>query len=116
MKIKSKIIAFQFFFIGVVILMAAVVYFAIRRADNYIERITHAYRQLETITSLSLHANRYSEQIAEMLLFGKEGRASSRRPTRPGGELRQARGGHDTRDRVPRQDDPGQELATSAAS
>jgi two-component system OmpR family sensor kinase len=74
MKIKSKIIAFQIFLVGVVILMGAVVYFAIGRADNYIERITHAYRQLETITALSLHANRYSEQIAEMLLFGEEGR------------------------------------------
>ena len=55
--------------------MAAVVFFAIERADHYIERVSHAHRQLETITSLSLHANRYSEQIAEMLLFGERGRA-----------------------------------------
>ena len=51
------------------------VYFAIGRADRYIERVSHAHRQLETITALSLHANRYSEQIAEMLLFGEQGRA-----------------------------------------
>jgi signal transduction histidine kinase len=74
-KIKSKIIAFQVFFIAVVLLMAAVVYFAIIRADYYIDRVSHAHRQLETITALSLHANRYSEQIAEMLLFGEQGRA-----------------------------------------
>ena len=47
---------------------------AIGRADRYIERVSHAHRQLETITALSLHANRYSEQIAEMLLFGEPGR------------------------------------------
>ena len=74
MKIKSKIIAFQIFLVGVVILMGAVVYFAIGRADYYIDRVAYAYRQLERITALSLHANRYSEQIAEMLLFGEEGR------------------------------------------
>jgi signal transduction histidine kinase len=74
MKIKSKIIAFQIFFIGIVLVMAAVVYFAIVRADYYIDRVSHAHRQLETITALSLHANRYSEQIAEMLLFGEAGR------------------------------------------
>ena len=75
MKIKSKIIAFQVFFISLVVVMAAVVFLAIGRADRYIERVSLAYRQLETITSLSLHANRYSEQIAEMLLFGEAGRA-----------------------------------------
>lgn len=55
--------------------MAGVVYFAVKRADYYIDRVTHAYRQLETIETLSLHANRYSEQIAEMLLLGEIGRA-----------------------------------------
>ena len=59
---------------SLIIVMAAVVFLAIGRADHYIKRVSHAYRQLETITSLSLHANRYSEQIAEMLLFGESGR------------------------------------------
>jgi two-component system, OmpR family, sensor kinase len=75
MSIKSKIIAFQIFFIGIILFLGAVVYFAIDRADRYIERVSHAHRQLETITKLSLNANRYSEQIAEMLLFGEQGRA-----------------------------------------
>jgi signal transduction histidine kinase len=74
MKIQSKIIAFQLFFLSLIAVMAAVVFLAIGRADRYIERVSLAYRQLETITSLSLHANRYSEQIAEMLLFGESGR------------------------------------------
>ncbi|MFZ1429023.1 MAG: ATP-binding protein [Geminicoccaceae bacterium] len=75
MKIQSKIIVFQLFFISLIVVMSAVVFLAIGRADRYIERVSLAYRQLETITSLSLHANRYSEQIAEMLLFGESGRA-----------------------------------------
>ena len=74
MKIKSKIIAFQLFFISLIVVMAAVVFVAIGRADRYIERVSLTHRQLETITSLSLRANRYSEQIAEMLLFGEAGR------------------------------------------
>jgi two-component system OmpR family sensor kinase len=75
MNIRSKIIAFQCFFIGVVIALAVVVYVAITRAEYFIERVRGTHTQLEAITSLSLHANRYSEQIAEMLLFGQEGRA-----------------------------------------
>jgi signal transduction histidine kinase len=72
-SIRSKIIAFQIFFGLLLMVMAAVVYFAITRADSYIERVSHTHRQLEATTELSLRANRYSEQIAEMLLFGREG-------------------------------------------
>lgn len=75
MTIRAKIIAFQVFFIVLALVMALVVYSAIERADYFIGRVAHAHRQLETITALSLHANQYSEQIAEMLLFGEEGRA-----------------------------------------
>jgi two-component system, OmpR family, sensor kinase len=75
MSIRSKIIAFQCFFIGVVIALAVVVYVAITRAEYFIDRVRGTHTQLEAITSLSQHANRYSEQIAEMLLFGQEGRA-----------------------------------------
>jgi two-component system, OmpR family, sensor kinase len=75
LSIKSKIIAFQILFIGIIFFLGAVVYFAIDRADRYIEWVSHAHRQLETITKLSLNADRYSEQIAEMLLFGEQGRA-----------------------------------------
>lgn len=73
-KIRSKIIAFQVFFIALVLVTAGVDYFAVQRADYYIDRVAYTHRQLERITELSLHANRYSEQIAEMLLFGEEGR------------------------------------------
>jgi hypothetical protein len=63
----------QVFFVCLILVMVAVVHFAIGRADQFIERVSLTHRQLETITELSLRANRYSEQIAEMLLFGKVG-------------------------------------------
>ncbi|WP_159710582.1 sensor histidine kinase [Geminicoccus flavidas] len=74
MTIRTKIIVFQVFFVGLLLMMAGVVYFAVQRTDRFTERVQHAHRQLVTITALSLHANQYSEQIAEMLLFGEEGR------------------------------------------
>lgn len=75
MTVRAKIIAFQIFFVGVVLGLAAIVYIAVNRAEYFIERVRSTHVQLEMITSLSLHANRYSEQIAEMLLFGEQGRA-----------------------------------------
>jgi two-component system OmpR family sensor kinase len=75
MNIRTKITGFQIFFVCFIFIMAAVVYFAIDRANYYIGRVAATHRQLQTITALSLHANRYSEQIAEMLLFGRQGRA-----------------------------------------
>jgi two-component system OmpR family sensor kinase len=75
MSIRAKITAFQIFFVCIILIMSAVVYFAIDRANYYIGRVAATHKQLQTITALSLHANRYSEQIAEMLLFGAQGRA-----------------------------------------
>ena len=75
MTIRTKIIVFQVFFVGLLLMLAGVVYLAVHRTDRFTERVQHAHRQLVTITALSLHANQYSEQIAEMLLFGEEGRA-----------------------------------------
>ena len=75
MQIKSKIIAFQLFFICLIAVMAAMGFLAVDRADRYIDRVSLAHRQVESIHALSLRANRFSEQIAEMLLFGEAGRA-----------------------------------------
>jgi signal transduction histidine kinase len=74
MTIRTKIIVFQVFFVGLLLMMAWVVHFAVKRTDQFTAKVQHAHRQLETITALSVHANQYSEQIAEMLLFGEAGR------------------------------------------
>jgi two-component system, OmpR family, sensor kinase len=74
MSIRGKIIVFQGFFIFIALIILALAGFAILRVDYFIHRVQIAYKQLETITDLSLRENRYAEQIAEMLLFGQEGR------------------------------------------
>src|SRR5687768_13586363 len=73
MTIQGKFILFQAFFAGLFLVFAAAGYLAVRRADYYIARVTHAHVQLEAITALSLQANQYSEQIAGMLQFGERG-------------------------------------------
>jgi two-component system, OmpR family, sensor kinase len=74
MSIRGKIIVFQGFFIFIALIILALAGFAILRVDYFIHRVQIAYKQLETITDLPLRENRYAEQIAEMLLFGQEGR------------------------------------------
>ncbi len=50
--------------------MAAIAYSTIRSTQFYLKRMDWAYQQLEAITSLKVSANRYSEQIAELILIG----------------------------------------------
>jgi two-component system OmpR family sensor kinase len=58
-----------------VLVMAGVVYVAIRSADYYVKRTAWTNQQLRAISELAVAANRYSEQIAEMLLIGPPERA-----------------------------------------
>ena len=58
-----------------VLVMAGVVYVAIRSADYYVNRTAWTNQQLRAISELAVAANRYSEQIAEMLLIGPPERA-----------------------------------------
>jgi two-component system, OmpR family, sensor kinase len=74
MSIKGKIAAFQVFFILIFLITIGLAFFAMSYVDQFIHRVQAAHKQLATITALSLHENRYAEQIAEMLLFGQEGR------------------------------------------
>jgi two-component system, OmpR family, sensor kinase len=53
-----------------VLVMGGAVYVAIRSADYYVNRTAWADQQLRAVHELAVAANRYSEQIAEMLLIG----------------------------------------------
>jgi two-component system, OmpR family, sensor kinase len=53
-----------------VLVMAGAVYVAIRSADYYVNRAAWTNQQLRAVHELAVAANRYSEQIAEMLLIG----------------------------------------------
>jgi two-component system, OmpR family, sensor kinase len=71
MSIKSRIYLFQLVIGASVLLMAGIVYATLQSTDYYLKRVQLVHRQLETITSLQVSANRFSEQIAELLLIGE---------------------------------------------
>lgn len=75
MKVRTRISLLQWTITGVVLLMACVAYVSISTTRYYMQRMQLADRQLEAITSVAMHANRYSEQIAELLLVGEHERA-----------------------------------------
>jgi len=71
MNIRSRVYLSQCI-IGVsVLVMAAVVYVTIRSTEYHLRRVHWANDQLAAITSLGVNANRFSEQIAELLLIGE---------------------------------------------
>jgi signal transduction histidine kinase len=74
-SIRARILLFQVIVAAAVLVMAGVVYVAIRSADYYVNRTAWTNQQLRAISELAVAANRYSEQIAEMLLIGPPERA-----------------------------------------
>ncbi len=70
MSIRSRIVLSQLVIGASVLLMALVVYATLRSTDYYLKRVQLVHRQLEAITALQVSANRFSEQIAELLLIG----------------------------------------------
>jgi two-component system, OmpR family, sensor kinase len=74
-SIRARILLFQVIIAAAVLMMAGVVYVAIRSADYYVHRTAWTNQQLRAISELAVAANRYSEQIAEMLLIGPPERA-----------------------------------------
>ena len=71
MSIRFRVHLFQLI-IGVSVLMvAAEVFVTLRWTDYHLKRVEGANRQLEAILALKVHANRFSEQIAEVLLIGE---------------------------------------------
>ncbi len=75
MGIRFRIRLFQLIIVGSVLTMAISVYAAIRSTEYYLQRVQWTNHQLEAVTALTVNANRYSEQIAEMLLIGEPERA-----------------------------------------
>lgn len=71
MTIRSRVRLFQLIIAASVLMMAAVIYGAMRSTDYYLKRVQLANHQLEAITALKVNANRFSEQIAELLLIGE---------------------------------------------
>ena len=71
MTIARRILLFQLVVIVTIAAIGAVVLLHLRSTSYYLERTHWAQRQLDETTRLAVVANRYSEQIAELLLIGE---------------------------------------------
>lgn len=71
MSIRLKIIVYQAVVALMLLSTAAATYFSIERIDYYFDRTRLSREQMDTVIRLSAHMNRYSENIAEMLLLGR---------------------------------------------
>lgn len=71
MSIRFKIFAYQAIVALMLIGTAAATWISIERIDYYFDRTRLSREQMDTVIRLSAHMNRYSENIAEMLLLGR---------------------------------------------
>jgi signal transduction histidine kinase len=71
MSIRLKIILYQVVVAIMLLGSAGATYIAIERIDYYFDRTRMARQQMDTAIRLSAHMNRYSENIAELLLLGR---------------------------------------------
>ena len=70
-SLGAHIALFQGIIVAALVASGGATLFAIERLDYYIDRDRYAGRQLDTMVRLSAHMNRYSENIAELLLLGR---------------------------------------------
>ncbi|GAB3088389.1 hypothetical protein GCM10027287_31130 [Bordetella muralis] len=70
LSIKTRIWVFQSIVAFSVIVMAITSVFATRTAEDYFDRLLHARKELALTSDLAINANRYAEQIAELILIG----------------------------------------------
>src|SRR5687768_17832153 len=71
MSIRNRIRALQIVVSLVVLAMAAFVFVGLEATNYNLDRGQAARRQLAANSQLAIDANRYSEQIAELLLVGE---------------------------------------------
>ena len=70
MSIRTRIRAFQILVGFAVVLIALTSLVGIRSSANAINEVEISRLQLDAVTRLAINANRFSEQIAELLLVG----------------------------------------------
>jgi two-component system, OmpR family, sensor kinase len=70
-SIKGRIRALQVMISLIVAVMAAIVFVGLDASTYYLDRAQLARQQLAATSDLAIYANRYSEQIAELLLVGE---------------------------------------------
>ena len=71
LSIRAKIALHQAVVALTLLASGVATWFAVERIDYYFDRNRLAQEQLETVLLLSSHLNRYSENVAELLLLGR---------------------------------------------
>ena len=71
MTIRLKIISFQIVVTTMLLSVAAVTWHYVDRIDYYFDRNRLASAQLDSVIRMSAAMNRYSENVAELLLMGR---------------------------------------------
>ncbi len=71
MSIVGRIRTFQVVLIVAALAMAATAFLSARGASFYVDRVQLSRQQVDEMTRLAVRANRFSEQIAELLLIGE---------------------------------------------
>jgi signal transduction histidine kinase len=75
MSITGRIRAFQIVLAVAVAAIAGAALLSVRSANSYIDRVQLSRQQVDEMAELAIRANRFSEQIAEVLLIGESERA-----------------------------------------
>jgi signal transduction histidine kinase len=75
MSITGRIRRFQVVLVLAVVALAATAFLSVRAANHHLERVQVSRLQVEAMAELAIRANRFSEQIAELLLIGEPERA-----------------------------------------
>ncbi|MDS9467112.1 ATP-binding protein [Paracoccus sp. MBLB3053] len=71
MTIRLKILSFQFLVTAMLLSVATVTWLYVGRIDYYFDRNRLAGAQLDSVIRMSAAMNRYSENVAELLLLGR---------------------------------------------
>ncbi|TNC60898.1 sensor histidine kinase [Rubellimicrobium roseum] len=71
LSIRAKITLHQVVVALTLLASGVATWFGVERIDYYFDRNRLAQEQLETVLRLSSHLNRYSENVAELLLLGR---------------------------------------------
>lgn len=72
MTVRLRIVVFAVVTAIFVAMMIGVMAFALKLADDFVQRVDAVHRRFEVIAELDGNANNYAEQIAEVLLLGAE--------------------------------------------
>src|SRR5687768_16667949 len=71
MSIRARTLVFQLIVVLAIVMLAVTAFLSLQSTNYTRDRVRMANQQLEAMMQIATSANRYSEQIAEILLLGE---------------------------------------------